>query len=49
MLCGSFVFQAATFLVVATAAFSQKPGVPASTSEASQKEEQQVRQLEAKC
>ncbi len=42
-----FVLQAATFLIVATAAFLQKPGVPASTSEASQKDEQQIRQLEA--
>jgi hypothetical protein len=43
----SFVFQAATFVIVATVAFSQKPGIPASTSEASQKEEQQVQQIEA--
>jgi ketosteroid isomerase-like protein len=42
----NFVLQAATFLIVATAAFSQKPGVPASTSEVSQKDEQQIRQLE---
>ena len=43
----NFVIQAATFLIVATAAFSQKPGVPASTSEVSKKDEQQIRQLEA--
>jgi len=43
----NFVLQAATLLIVATAAFSQKPGVPASTSEVSQKDEQQIRQLEA--
>jgi hypothetical protein len=41
------VFKVATFLIVATAAFSQKPGVPASTSEVSQKGEQQILQLEA--
>jgi hypothetical protein len=41
-----WLFQAAT-LIVAIAAFSQKPGVPASTREASQKEEQQIRQIEA--
>jgi len=43
----SFVLQAATFLIVATAAFSQKPGVPASTGEVPQKGEQQILQLEA--
>jgi ketosteroid isomerase-like protein len=43
----SFVFKVATFLIVATVAFSQKPGVPASTSEVSQKGEQQILQLEA--
>lgn len=32
---------------MATAVFSQKPGVPASTTEVSQKDEQQIRQLEA--
>jgi len=42
----NFVLQAATFLIVATAAFSQKPGVPAA-GEGSQKSEQQIRQLEA--
>ena len=42
----NLVFQAATFLIVATAAFSQKPGVPASTGEVSQKDEKQIRQLE---
>jgi len=35
----NFVLQAATFLIVATAAFSQKPGVPAA-GEGSQKSEQ---------
>jgi len=43
----NFVLQAATFLIVATAAFSQNPGVVPSTSEVSQTDEQQVRQLEA--
>ena len=43
----SFVFEVATFLIAATAAFSQRPGVPPSTSEVSQKGEQQIRQLEA--
>ena len=43
----SFVLQAATFLIVATAAFSQKPGVPAFTGEVPQKGEQQILQLEA--
>jgi hypothetical protein len=43
----SFVFRAATFLIAATAAFSQKLDVPASTSEVSQKDEKQIRQLEA--
>ncbi len=43
----SFVLRVVTFLIVAAAAFSQKPGVPASTSEVSQKDEQQIRQLEA--
>lgn len=43
---GSFVFQAATLLIVATAAFSQKSTVSATTSEVSQKDEQQIRQLE---
>jgi ketosteroid isomerase-like protein len=41
------MLQAATLLIVATVAFSQKPGVPASTGEASQKDEQQIRELEA--
>ena len=39
------VFQVATFLIVATAAFPQKPA--ATTDEVSQKDEQQVRQVEA--
>jgi len=43
----NFVLQTATLLIVATAAFSQKSGVPASTSEISQKNEQQILQLEA--
>ena len=43
----NFVLLAATLVIVATAAFSQKPGVPASTSEVSHKDEQQIRQLEA--
>ena len=43
----NFVLQAATFVIVATAAFSQKSAVSASTSEVSQKDEQQIRQLEA--
>jgi ketosteroid isomerase-like protein len=41
------VFWAATFLIVATAAFSQKPGVSASSNEVSQKDEHQIRQLES--
>lgn len=43
----SLVFKVATLLIAATAAFSQKPGVPTSTSEVSQKDEQQILQLEA--
>ena len=43
----SFVFQAAIFLIVTTAAFSQKPGVAASASEVSQKGELQILQIEA--
>jgi len=42
----SFIFQAATFLIVATAAFSQKAAIP-SASEPPQEDEQQIRQLEA--
>lgn len=42
-----FVLQAATFAIVATAAFSQQSAVSASTSEMSQRDEQQIRQLEA--
>jgi ketosteroid isomerase-like protein len=41
------VLQAATFLIMATAAFSQKAAVPPSANDASQKDEQQIRQLEA--
>jgi hypothetical protein len=43
----SFVLLAVTFLIAATAAFSQKAAVSASTSEVSQRDEQQVRLLEA--
>ena len=43
----NFVLQAATFVIVATGAFSQQSAVSASTSEVSQKDEQQIRQLEA--
>jgi hypothetical protein len=43
----NFVLQAATFVIVATTAFSQQSAVSASTSEVSQKDEQQIRQLEA--
>ena len=39
-------FMAATFLFMATAAYSQKPTVSASANEVSQKDEQQIRQLE---
>ena len=41
------VFQVATFLMVATAASSQKAIVPPSLNDVSQKDEQQVRQLES--
>ena len=43
----SFVFKAALFLILAAAAFSQNPGVSASTSEVSQDGEQQILQIEA--
>jgi hypothetical protein len=43
----NFVLQAATFLIMSTASFSQKSAVSASASEVSQKDEQQIRQLEA--
>ena len=43
----SFLCQAAAFLMVATAAFPQNPAVAVSTNEASQKNEQQIRQIEA--
>jgi hypothetical protein len=46
MLCGASCLGA-TFLITAAAAFSQKPGLPPSTSEVSQKGEQQILQLEA--
>jgi len=42
----NFVLQAATFLIVATAAFSQKSAVSASAREVSYKDDQQIRQLE---
>jgi hypothetical protein len=42
----SFVLQAATFLIMATAAFSQSPAAAVSSSE-SQSDEQQIRQIEA--
>ena len=41
------VLQTATILIMATAAFSQKSAVSATASEVSQKDEQQIRQLEA--
>jgi hypothetical protein len=41
------VLQSATILIMATAAFSQKSAVSATASEVSQKDEQQIRQLEA--
>jgi len=37
---------AATFLIMATAAYSQKSAVSASANEVSQKDERQIRQLE---
>ena len=43
----NLVLLAATFLIMATAAFSQKLAVSATASEVSQKDEQQIRQLEA--
>ena len=43
----NLVLLAATFLITATGAFSQKSAVSASASEVSQRNEQQVRQLEA--
>ena len=42
----SFVLQAATFLIMATAAFSQSLAAAVSSSE-SQSDEQQIRQIEA--
>jgi hypothetical protein len=42
-----YVFLAAIFLIVAMAAFSQKPGSQAPISEVLQKDEEQIRQLEA--
>jgi hypothetical protein len=42
----SFVFQVAAFLIVATAAFPQKPATAVFTNEGSQNDEQQIRQLE---
>jgi ketosteroid isomerase-like protein len=44
----SFLFQSAAFLIMATAAFPQKPAVPISAgNEVSQKDEQQIQQIEA--
>ena len=43
----SFVFTVVSFLMVATAAFSQKAIAPPSSNDVSQKDEQQVRQLES--
>jgi hypothetical protein len=43
----NFVLQSATFVIVATAAFSQQSAVSPSISQVSQKDEQQIRQLEA--
>ena len=43
----NLVLVAATFLTMATAAFSQESAISASASEVSQKDEQQIRQLEA--
>ena len=43
----NLVLLAATFLIMATAAFSQKSAVSATASEVSQNDEQQIRQLEA--
>jgi hypothetical protein len=42
----NLVLQAATFLIMATAAFSQQSAVSATASEVSQKDEQQIRQFE---
>jgi hypothetical protein len=42
----NLVLVAATFLTMATAAFSQKSALSASASEVLQKDEQQIRQLE---
>jgi len=42
----NLVLLAATFLIMATGAFSQKSAASATASEASQKDEQQIRQLE---
>jgi hypothetical protein len=43
----NFVLQSAAFVIVATAAFSQQSAVSPSISQVSQKDEQQIRQLEA--
>ncbi len=43
----NLVLVAATFLIMAAAAFSQKSAVSASASEVSQKDEEEIRQLEA--
>ena len=43
----SFGFTVVSFVMVATAGFSQKAVVPHSSSGISQKDEQQIRQLES--
>ena len=43
----SFVFRLATFLIAAAPVFPQSPAAPVSTNEGSQKDEQQIRQIEA--
>ena len=43
----NLALQAATFLIMATAGCSQRSSVSATASEVSQKDEQQIRQLEA--
>ena len=43
----NFVLAATTLAISATVVLSQQAAVPASTSEVSQKDEQQIRQLEA--
>lgn len=43
----NLVLQAATILIMATSAISQKSALSSATTEVSQKDEQQIRQLEA--